>query len=113
MNKRNGDKGKQPENLPEPATVPGPKPGDYVIGTPASRAAARAMITQRIKSGRQIRFLLLIHRPRWAPPKDPPGITFEGGWEPVFVEDMTAEEKAQYPCWCEECQAARQREQGI
>ena len=44
------NKGKQPAGLPDPATKSGPQPGDYPLGSLASRAAARVMMdTKKVK----------------------------------------------------------------
>lgn len=96
-------RGKRTERQPEAATNLGPKPGDFALWSPESRAAARAMIEHRKESNERMRFIMRIHRPPWDPPKERTGTADEGGMECVFIEDMTPEEREKYPCSCDEC----------
>ena len=41
MDKWNGNRGEQTEQQAEPATISGPKPGNFPLGSLESRAAAR------------------------------------------------------------------------
>ncbi len=96
------DKGKKTEQQPEPATVSGPNPGDFPLGSLQSRAAARSALERQKKTAKVIRFISQIHRPPWAPIETADQAQ-EGGIQFVFVEDMTPEEREKYPCPCAAC----------
>jgi hypothetical protein len=90
MDNWNMYKGKQMEQHPEPATVPGARPADFPLGSLESRAAARRAVERREKSAKVIQLLTLIPRPPWAPLPDnkPPEPESKGTiWEVVFTDD--------------------------
>jgi hypothetical protein len=111
MDKYNRDRGKQPDDFSQAATLSGPKPGDFSLGSLQSRAAARCILEQRIRPSRRIRFLMLMHRPPWAGAKETEREYPDSEFETVWIEDMTPEEKAEYPCDCQECRETRREEQ--
>jgi hypothetical protein len=78
-----GDKEKRAEHHPEPATMPGPKPGDFTVGSLQSRAAARSQVMNRREA--KIRFITHIPRPPWYPIRE----KFQDDYmEAVFTDDL-------------------------
>jgi len=63
MVKWNGNRGKGPEDLPQAATNSTPKPGNYLLGSLESRAAARAMISAAEEDERVIEIQCVLVRP--------------------------------------------------
>lgn len=55
MNKSNRFKEKRVGTIPDPATNPGPKPGDFELGSLQSRAAVRTLLDGRSKRKSTIR----------------------------------------------------------
>ena len=51
------NKGKRREDLPETATDSAPKPGDYALGSVKSRAAARALLTEKKQEVIRVHFV--------------------------------------------------------
>jgi hypothetical protein len=55
------EKPKKPQPLP--ATDSAPRPGDFPVGSPESRAAARLMLRQRSTESQRIEIITSIQRP--------------------------------------------------
>lgn len=88
MDNWNPFKGKRAERQLEPATNPGPKPGDFPLGSLKSRAAARRALERWKTSAWMTQFILKLPRRPWDPScEECPG----GERQIVIVDDRLSE----------------------
>jgi hypothetical protein len=82
MSNWNNNRWKRPEHQSEPATMPGPKPGDFAVGSLQSRAAARSQVKNRREA--KIRFIPHIPRTQWYPVREKSQYDY---MEAIFTDD--------------------------